>query len=343
MILRAMAHSHSSSCACSRRDFLGVSLGCGAYVAFALAAGSTLSRRAFAAPLAGEVVRTEPFARVDKLADGVWAIVSTPNLSGDMRTVSNGGIIAGRDAVLVVEGLNTPAGGAWLSEMAKALTGRRPTHVVVTHLHGDHTNGLAGHLGGADAPTVIGTASTRRLLAERNAAAPQTGEGAIRRTANAIVLPDSVIVDESKATEIDLGGKTVRLTPRAGHSPSDLTIELLEPRVFWCGDLVFNGMFPYYGDATPSKLGAACNAMLTDPATTYVPGHGAVADSSALKPYLALLADVEAAARRAFENGVPASEAWQQYNPPAALGEWGKFRPDVHRFAFEAWERELKG
>ncbi len=333
-----MAHTHSASCACSRRDFLG----CGAFVAFSLAAGSTLTRRAFAAPLAGETVRTEPFARVEKLADGVWAVVSTPNISGDMRTVSNGGIIAGRDAVLVVEGLNTPAGGAWLSETARVLTGRRPTHVVLTHLHGDHSNGLAGHLGGADAPTIIGTATTRRLLAERNSAPPQ-GEGAMRRTPNPIVLPDSVIVDEMQPTEIDLGGRAVRLTPRMGHSPSDLTVELLEPRVFWCGDLVFNGMFPYYGDAIPSKLGAACNSMLKDRDTTYIPGHGAVADSAALAPYLALLADVEAAARRANEKGVPADEAWRTYETPAAIGEWAKFRPDVYRFAFEAWERELKG
>ncbi len=333
-----MRHHHTIGCGCSRRDFLG----CGAYVALALAAGSTLTRRAFAAPLTGETVRTEPFARIEKLADGVWAVVSTPGVANDFRTVANGGIIAGRDAVLLVEGLNTPQGGAWLSDMARVLTGRRPTHVVVTHVHGDHVNGLSGQIGGDDQPTIIGTATTRRLMAERNAAPPQQGEGDIRKTVP-IVLPDSVIVDETKPTELDLGGRTVRLTPRLGHSPSDLTIELLEPRVLWGGDLVFNGLFPYYGDAIPSKLGEACNAMLRDGDTTYVPGHGSVATAKELEPYLALLADVEAAARRAVEKGVPASEAWQEYQTPAALGEWMKFRPDIYRFAFEAWERELKG
>ena len=53
---------------------------------------------------------------------------------------------------------------------------------------------------------------------------------------------------------LDVGGRKVHLHPRAGHTASDLTIELQDPSVVFCGDLVWNAMFPNYVDATPSRL-----------------------------------------------------------------------------------------
>ena len=72
------------------------------------------------------------------------AVAGTPLASGDdaRRTLCNGGVIAGRDGVLAVEGFATAAGAAWLAGEAERLAGMRPTHVVLTHYHGDHTTGL---------------------------------------------------------------------------------------------------------------------------------------------------------------------------------------------------------
>src|SRR5256885_7418701 len=81
------------------------------------------------------VVAQSSFAVVEQIVDGVWAVISTPN-SGtpDARTtLCNGGIIAGRDAVLAIEGFFTPAGSTWVANQCKALTGRWPTHVALTH------------------------------------------------------------------------------------------------------------------------------------------------------------------------------------------------------------------
>ncbi len=327
----------------TRRGFVNTCLGCGAYVSLALAAGDSFTRRAFASQLEGEPVTTEPWARVEKLADGLWAIISTP-WDGESKTVSNGGIIAGRDGVMVIEGFNTFEGGKWASEMAHKLTGRAPTHVVLTHLHGDHSNGLSGYLASnGDRPQIITTDVTRTMLAERSAEQqPDAKAGETTQLRNTITLPDALVSAEAE-TRIDLGGKIVRLVPRAGHSPSDLTIELESPNVIWCGDLVFNGTFPYYGDALPSKLSASCKAMITDKSARYVPGHGSVASHADLMPYIEMLDHVGDAAKRAFEKGTPASDAWQAYEIPARLGEYRRFRPDVYRFAFVAWERELKG
>ena len=120
------------------------------------------------------------------------------------------------------------------------------------------------------------------------------------------VLPEAGIAEKHEAQRIDLGGKVVELTSRKGHTPSDVTIELKEPKVVWCGDLVWNRMFPNYVDAIPSHLTRNCEAILGRKRTTYVPGHGDMGDAKDLGSYLALIKDVERAARGAVERGTPA-------------------------------------
>jgi glyoxylase-like metal-dependent hydrolase (beta-lactamase superfamily II) len=332
-----------TDCSCSRRTFLGGSLGCGAYLAMAMAGASALTRRAFAATPTGETILTKPFARVEKVGDGVWAIISTPFEAKDYTTVSNSGIVAGRDAVVVIDSANTAAGGAWLAATAKELTGRWPTHVVVTHLHGDHTNGLSGAIAHDQPPQIFATNTTRTMLGQRAIDNHGDYDAATHRSALPVktVLPDVVIDDDAKQTTLDLGGRTLTITLRSGHTPSDITIQVDEPRVLFTGDLVFHGIFPYYGDAIPTALSKNCRAICTDPDTLYVPGHGSLATAADLAPYLEMLDNVGEAAKAAYAKGIPADEAWKTYEIPASLGDYDKFRPNVYQFAFEAWYREL--
>jgi len=255
-------------------------------------------------------------------------------------------VIAGRDAVVLIEGHNTRAGGAWLAGAAKELTGRWPAHVIVTHCHGDHVNGVCGCLHPEHETQVIGSAGTRTLIAERAASSKdwKFDDATKRADLGALqVIPEIVIADDAGSTELDLGGRTITIETRAGHTPSDMTVRVEDPRIVWTGDLVFNHLFPYFGDAIPTKLLANCTAMLRDPDTAYVPGHGSIATAADLVSYLGLLENLEAAARDAHAKGIPADEAWKTYEIPASLGEWRKFREDVYRFGFEAWERELTG
>lgn len=320
----------------SRRQLLEL----GAAPALLALAGAGGARAA--APAAKQVL-TEPFARVFELGDGVWVIVSTPFDSRDYRTVCNGGIVAGADAVLVIEGFNTILGAAWVSELAHRLTGRWPTHVVATHFHSDHTAGLAGFQRGADPLQVISTAKTRGLVLERYAAeVPQPkNEGEAFATGRKILVPDTVLADDSAPTPLDLGGRTVLLLPFRGHTPSDVAVRVEGPAVVFAGDLAWTGIFPNYVDALPGELARSCKALLHEPDVLYVPGHGEPTDTAGLSPYLGLIARVEEAARSAFAKGVPLEEAWKAFEIPDSLGEWLLFRDDIVRDAFVAWYREL--
>jgi hypothetical protein len=61
-----------------------------------------------------------------------------------------------------------------------------------------------------------------------------------------------------------------------------------------------------------------------------------------LHNYIALIDDVEAAARRAHEAGTDAAAAGAAYRSPEALGEWLMFSPRYFETAIGAWLRELR-
>ena len=315
----------------SRRAFLARSSSCAAHLALAAAAIPAAARTRWAARQFGAVVAQEPFGRLERIAEGVWALVSTP-LTGDRTTLANGGIIAGRHGVLAIEGFFQPAGARWLALRARELTGRWPTHIALTHYHADHVNGLAGYRETRSAPAVRATARTRDDVLQR-AQADDTDRAAILR--GAVILP------ATGATTLDLGERSVRLVPREGHTASDLTIEIAEPSIVFCGDLVWNGMFPNFVDASPSSLANAVRALRRDRETSYVPGHGAVADATALARYEAMLDEVEHAAREAHAAGLSDAAAGAAFALPDSLGEWTMFGRTFFERAFAAWYREL--
>lgn len=314
----------------SRRDFLYSAATCSAHLTLAAVATSATARAIWALPR-GSVVAREPFGSLEQVADGVWALISTP-LSGDRTTLSNGGLIAGRHGVLAVEGFNLPQGAQWLATKARELTGRWPTHVVLTHYHSDHANGVAGYVGGAGNPVIHATATTRSLVLERN-----TPSDASRADA----LKDASMIAATSPSDIDLGGRTVRIVPRAGHTPSDCSLELDDPSIVFCGDLVWNGMVPNYVDAVPSELARSVTALRRTRATTYVPGHGAIAKQSDFDRYVSMLGEIERAARAAHAKGQTPAEAGATYAMPPSLGDWVLFNKVFFERAFSAWYKEL--
>jgi cyclase len=314
----------------SRRAFLEQSSSCAAHLALA-AFAHPAARLRWARHTQGPVVARETFGSLERVADGVWALISDP-LSGDRTTLANGGIVAGSDGVLAVEGFFQPAGATWLAGKARELTGRWPTHVVLTHYHADHANGIAGYGDGGAMPAIHATGTTRDDVLARNRPPDD---------ARAAALAAARLLADPAPTTLDLGGRRVTLIPRMGHTTSDVSVELDEPSVVFCGDLVWNAMVPNYVDAIPSKLSAAVAALRRPEATVYVPGHGAVAREPEFDRYVALIDAIEAGARDAHTRGLSAEEAAAAFTLPASIGEWTLFSPTYFERAFTAWHREL--
>src|SRR5437867_11820141 len=86
-----------------------------------------------------EPVFDRGFARVTQIADGVYATIA--DVSKGPQCASNGGVISGRDAVLIVEGHFQPAGAALEIEAARAISKSPVRAAIDTHFHFDHSFG----------------------------------------------------------------------------------------------------------------------------------------------------------------------------------------------------------
>lgn len=315
----------------SRRQFVAASAGCASYLAAAAPFLTAPALRRWSGMGARRIVAQTPFARIEEVGEGMYAIISTP-LNGDYTTVCNGGIVGGSSGTLVVEAFASPEGAAWAAGQARELTGRWPDQVVVSHYHGDHSAGPSGFAeGGESAPQLRATAATRNLV-----------RGSPGDEAAKAPWADVVLVPENGPVEIDLGDRSVGVVQRGGHTASDLSVEVDGGEgPVWCGDLVWNAMFPNYMDAVPSRLSRSVRALQAIPAGVFVPGHGPLADAGAMARYVAVIDSVEEAARNAWRRGMSSDEAAEGYEVPAELGEWMMFSPNYHQRAIQAWMDEL--
>jgi glyoxylase-like metal-dependent hydrolase (beta-lactamase superfamily II) len=154
-------------------------------------------------------------------------------------------------------------------------------------------------------------------------------------------LHGAVLLSAADVTRLDLGGRSVRVVPRLGHTESDVSLELDDPSVVFCGDLFWNAMFPNFVDAIPTKLSASVRALRRAGDTIYVPGHGAVGRAADYDRYAAMLDELELSARKARSEGVPAADAARAFKLSPSLGEWTVFSASFHERAFAAWYRDL--
>ncbi|MCQ8185707.1 MBL fold metallo-hydrolase [Parvularcula maris] len=302
------------------------------------------SASAHTAAQLGKTVATESFARLEELAPGVYAVVSTPigkDGSFQTQTVCNGGLIVGEEKIVAVDAFLQPAGAAWLQGEAKRLTGRDITDVVLTHFHPDHSGGVAGYFRGGEGPNIYATETTRRIIIDRLSAPREVEDSAFLQTGIIPVLPTRIIPDDAGTASLDLGGRSVTLDLKRGHTPSDVAIHVDDEPVTFAGDLVWKDFFHNYVDAIPTELRRSVGELLEDRSRMIVTGHGSLGKADSFGDYTGLLDHVEEQAKKAHKKGMEVSAAAKEFSVPKKLGEWRLFSPSYYETAFQAWYREL--
>ncbi|MGW0463737.1 MBL fold metallo-hydrolase [Streptomyces sp. NPDC003027] len=213
----------------------------------------------------------------ERLADGV----GRRRLPGWDATV---GLVLGERAVLLYDTGSTLREGAELRTQVEAMTGRKVTHIALSHPHFDHVLGTAAF----SAAEVYGAVGVDELMRrERHALrtdAVQHGvdEAAATEATDVLVAPRHTVSGE---WTLELGGRQVLLANVGpGHTGHDLVLLVPgAPEVVFCGDLVEESGEPQAGpEAIGTHWPAALDRLvaLGGEDAVYVPGHGAVVDAT---------------------------------------------------------------
>jgi len=201
-------------------------------------------------------------------------------------------------------------------------------HVINTHHHFDHAGGNAAFHTGS---TVISAhpkcreriaASSGQMLAQLDqkiaALSGLDGEAAKAAAADAGAFKASLATIDKEAFVPDesIEGGTLRLAGRqvevthvgAGHTDNDLILFFPEANVLVAGDLIFNGLHPYF-DVSASATSTGWVRSLSrivgmcDQKTMVVPGHGAMTDIEGVKRQIQYFETLTSAVRKAKEDG----------------------------------------
>jgi glyoxylase-like metal-dependent hydrolase (beta-lactamase superfamily II) len=227
-----------------------------------------------------------PFT-LKQLAPGVYAAIDGP----EHKAGSNAGFVIGDDGVLVVDALFTPDAARALIAEIRRLTPKPIRYVVNTHYHADHSGGDqvlrdAGAI-------IIAHRNVRSWVRTNNIAlfgdriTPD-----LESRIEALPLPD---LTTDKDLTIWLGSRKIEVRTVLGHTGGDLTVAVPDAHVLFTGDMLWRKVAPNLIDGSVAEWSAtdADFAAMPDAAkTTYVPGHGDVANGQDLDDFRGYLLDL---------------------------------------------------
>ncbi|MEW9555878.1 MBL fold metallo-hydrolase [Nonomuraea sp. NPDC050783] len=237
--------------------------------------------------------------RPHELAGNVYALMA------NIPPKDNNGLVAGRDAALVIDAGITPEMSARIQETTATLTDRPVRYLVNTTYHGDHTFGNAAF---PDEVVIVSSRVNKEnmndLAFEKQVRSGNMyGDAALLDTITEWRRPD--LVFDSYA-EIDLGGRLVELHHFGpGNGPGDTVVYVPEARAAWTGNFLCHAgiahMLLQGGPVPYAESLRRMRAALPD-LETLVPGHGPMGDArEAVDTLLAYLErlhdDVEASVR----------------------------------------------
>lgn len=213
-----------------------------------------------------------------KLTPGI-TIIRDPRIA----FVPNIGIIAGSEAVLVVDTGLGPENGAHVLSLAKKIAGARRLYLTTTHFHPEHNFGASAFKGKA---TIIMNQAQADELREKGQPYIELFKTFGPQVASALedtqlVQPDTLYSGEMV---LDLGGREIILREIPAHTRGDQMIYVPDVRTLFTGDIAETHFFPIMPDADANAKGwiAVLQQLEKLEPAFVVPGHGAVGNAGLL-------------------------------------------------------------
>ena len=191
------------------------------------------------------------------------------SLSDDLLVIRG---IGGNTTVLktpagavVIDSMTFPMQGKLINSLVQELTGSKPSLLINTHYHLDHTHGNPGFEPG------IRVISTERTLSHLTSLDADFWQGNAAK-----LLPNETFNDWQTLL---IGGKTLQLIhPGRGHTDGDLVVLIEDEETIVMGDLLFNQSYPNIdleAGGSVQAWSATLDKVLQFSFTQVIPGHGA--------------------------------------------------------------------
>ena len=237
-----------------------------------------------------------------KVSEHVWVIPD-----GRINLVPNIGIIAGRNATLVVDSGMGPRNGETTLREVRKISPNAPLYLTTTHFHPEHVSGFQVFPQSAkllrplvqQEELVQGSAAMNALFSKMSP---------LHADHLRDVKPRPPDVTFGDFVEIDLGGVTARIfTLGPAHTRGDNFILIKEDGLLFGGDVITNRFFPIISDRGASWIEILDKLAALKPAKV-VPGHGEVDDAGLIARERAFLAVMQARTRALKSQGKSADE-----------------------------------
>jgi glyoxylase-like metal-dependent hydrolase (beta-lactamase superfamily II) len=195
------------------------------------------------------------------------------------------GLVQGRTGVMLIDTGTTLTEATAIDADVRQITGRRPTHVVLTHKHFDHVLG-SGVFTDAEiycAPALFDYLATATEQLRSDALHYGADAGEVDRAIAALRLPQHAVDN----AVVDLGNRRVTIAHLGrGHTDADLVVVVPGDDgaqvVVFTGDLIEESGDPAIdADSDVAAWPATLDRLLAigGPDAIYVPGHGSVVDA----------------------------------------------------------------
>jgi glyoxylase-like metal-dependent hydrolase (beta-lactamase superfamily II) len=250
-----------------------------------------------------------PFV-LKQVGPGVYAAIDGP----EHKSGANAGFVIGDDGVLVVDTFFNPDATKALVGEIHRLTAKPIRYVVNTHYHMDHTGGdqvlrdsgaiIIAH------KNVRGWVRTYNVNLFGDRVTPE-----LKARIAALPLPD---LTTDKGLTVWLGSRKIVVRTVLGHTGGDFTVFVPDAKVLFTGDLLWRRIPPNLIDGSVKEWQAtdADFAAMPDAAhTTYVPGHGDVADLADVKDFRAYLLDLQRLVTEGRKAGLKGEALAQDVTP----------------------------
>jgi cyclase len=313
----------------------------------------SLHRIALACILAAAPVFAQaPRYSVEKLADGVHAVLYNPELEVEGNTLI---VINDDDVVVVDSNAGVTTAKMTIAEIRK-LTPKPVSHVINTHWHDDHVMGNQAYADEYPGVKFVAHPLTRQDIVEHAFAnnayvidliaadIPRIGgylqsgigrdgkpltEESRARTQLAYdkrveMLADRKImravpptVDVADAMTLERGARSIQITFLGrGNTRGDLVVYLPKEKVVATGDLVV-APIPYATSVYAREWVQTLDRLMTMPATTVLPGHGPVMrDWTYVRKVKGALEQTIAAVAAAKKEGLTLSQTIERVQLP---------------------------